>query len=622
MHNISLLLRRGRALLLALLAATLTLPALAQDAPPGRIGRIAWTSGDVYLNNPDTGELGAAPLNQPLTSGDIVATGPGTRAEIQIGAMTLRLDANSRIEFDRIDDDAVRVRLDDGSIIAKVPTEDIRRDFVLETQQGRFIPRETGIYRVDDNGDNNGGTTASTYFGSLRFEGRDFALDINAGESARIGRDGAGRPDYRMAQGVRDEFTQWSAARDQRQRASASSRYVSPEMTGAQDLDAYGDWSETPEYGAAWFPRAVAADWAPYRTGHWAWVAPWGWTWVGYEPWGFAPFHYGRWVRVRGAWAWIPGTFIARPVYAPALVGWVGTPGVSVSVSIGSAPPVGWFPLAPREVYVPLYRSTTVYVQRVNAPHVTHVHNLQAIVTRPHEVVRETRFAYRDEPRAMSVAPPDAFRHRRPDARIAPRPGDVRDFRERPVHAVTPVLEPRRAVEPDRRHRPDGRSQADAPLRNPGMTVETSPRREPEFRRGEERGKDRRHERHDEAARQVQPQLRTEPPQRAVQRVEPQPLAPAVREQHHPEIRRDPPPAVQRSEPVTPPPMVRQPPQERPREFQRPPEPRREEHVQPAPRIERPQPERREQRDEPRQRHEDRRERDRRPGDGEHRGSR
>ena len=77
-----------------------------------------------------------------------------------------------------------------------------------------------------------------------------------------------------MAQGSRDECTPWSAARDQRARTPAYARYVSPEMTGAQDLDAYGDWSETPEYGAVWVPRDIAADWAPYRTGHWAWKKP------------------------------------------------------------------------------------------------------------------------------------------------------------------------------------------------------------------------------------------------------------------------------------------------------------------------------------------------------------
>jgi len=452
MPPIPRLLQRGRALLFALLAALFACSTFAQDAPPGRIGRIAWISGDVFLNNPETGELGAAPLNQPLTSGDVVATGPGARAEIQIGSMTLRLDSGTRVEFDRIDDDQVRVLLNGGHIIAKLPTDDTRRDFQLETGHGRFLPRDTGIYRFDYDNGNTGGTA---YFGSVRFESRDTALDINAGESARIWTNNAGQLDYRMAQGVRDEFTQWSATRDPRQRSSVAANYVSPEMTGVQDLDAYGDWSETPDYGTVWIPRAVASDWAPYRTGHWTWVAPWGWTWVGHEPWGFAPFHYGRWARVHGAWAWVPGARIARPVYAPALVAWVGTPGGSVSISVGSSTPAGWFPLAPREVYVPFYRSSAHHVRFVNAPHVQHIRDIDRIVAHPHEVVRQTHFIHRDEPRAFTSAPPDVFRHRGPETRVTPRPADVRtEHHNQPVidRPLTRIPDTRRAPDTDRRH--------------------------------------------------------------------------------------------------------------------------------------------------------------------------
>src|SRR4029079_18322212 len=95
-----------------------------------------------------------------------------------------------------------------------------------------------------------------------------------------------------------------------------------------------------------WMPR-VRAEWVPYRYGHWAWVEPWGWTWIDDAPWGFAPFHYGRWAYVRGGWVWAPGVMVARPVYAPALVAFVGVGGASVA----------WFPLGPREVYVPAWRA-------------------------------------------------------------------------------------------------------------------------------------------------------------------------------------------------------------------------------------------------------------------------
>ena len=125
-------------------------------------------------------------------------------------------------------------------------------------------------------------------------------------------------------------------------------------MTGSQDLDTYGAWQTAPDYGPVWVPTGVAVGWAPYRYGHWVWMAPWGWTWVEDEPWGFAPFHYGRWVFVGGAWGWVPGPVGVRPVYAPALVAWVGgTPGFSFSVAIGGGGGIGWFPLGPREVFVP-----------------------------------------------------------------------------------------------------------------------------------------------------------------------------------------------------------------------------------------------------------------------------
>ena len=504
MLDLSALLRRGRALLLAAMAALVALPAFAQNDPPGRIGRIASISGDVYLSNPQTGELGAAPLNQPLTSGDIVSTAPGARAEIQIGAMTLRLDSGSRIVFDRIDDESVHVRLDDGRLIAKLPTDDTRRDFMLETPHARFRARDTGIYRFDqDHRD----TVATTYFGTLRADGQDAAIDIGSGEAAHLWADDTGRFAYRMTQGSSDEFTQWSAARDRHQRASATARYVSPEMTGVQDLDAWGDWSETPDYGAVWFPRAVAADWAPYREGRWAWVAPWGWTWVGSEPWGFAPFHYGRWVRIHDAWAWVPGNRVARPVFAPALVAWMGTSSGSFSVSIG-APPVRWFPLAPREVYVPYYRSSRTHVRHVNEPHVRDIRNLDDIVVRPHEVVRRTRFIHRDEPRAVSVAPVRGFREDRPE----PRMRDARREDDRPRQIEhrqrsPAVKEPPRPRTEERR--PSREARREAPTL---MRTESREAKEP---RTQVRREERRPERHEQRERREQRDDRHERKQRS-----------------------------------------------------------------------------------------------------------
>jgi len=143
---------------------------------------------------------------------------------------------------------------------------------------------------------------------------------------------------------------------------------VSRGVIGYEDLDDNGDWRETPDYGAVWVPRRVAAGWAPYRYGHWAWVEPWGWTWIDDAPWGFAPFHYGRWVYVGDGWAWVPGRIVARPVYAPALVVFVGGRNWSLAIAGGSG--IAWFPLAPDEPYVPAYRVSKTYIRNVNVTNV------------------------------------------------------------------------------------------------------------------------------------------------------------------------------------------------------------------------------------------------------------
>ena len=138
---------------------------------------------------------------------------------------------------------------------------------------------------------------------------------------------------------------------------------MSSEVTGYEDLDDHGDWLYASSYGHVWRPRYLAHDWAPYRFGRWAWISPWGWTWIDDARWGFAPFHYGRWVSLRNRWCWVPGPRHVRPVYAPALVGWTGNPPGGFS-AVGY--PVRWFPLAPNEVYVPSYQHTPRHARRVN----------------------------------------------------------------------------------------------------------------------------------------------------------------------------------------------------------------------------------------------------------------
>ena len=409
--------------------------------PPDRVARLSEASGKVWLFSPDASEWIAVERNRPLTTGDRIATDNGAHAELALGSTTLRLDAATELEIVLLDDNVFNVHLHSGSVAARLRQPQSVGEFSLETDEGRFRARSVGRYRFDRFDQSSDLTVDS---GQAVYEGRNSALPLGPGQHAQFWLDSAGVPQYNMIEPARDSFAAWNEERDRAEaRPVATSRYVSPEMTGAEDLDRYGAWEQTPEYGAIWTPRAVAVGWAPYSVGHWAYVRPWGWTWVDAAPWGFAPFHYGRWVHYRNRWCWAPGSYVARPVYAPALVGWIGGSHVNVSISIGggrSAPPVGWFPLAPREVYVPPYRYSPRYVRNINVTHVTNVTQITTIVNNTNGAADRRDFANRKFPHAVTVVPASVMTSRAPVAAEAARVRNdpqVRSPAPRSLHART-----------------------------------------------------------------------------------------------------------------------------------------------------------------------------------------
>lgn len=342
--------------------------AWATDDPPGRIGRVAVLEGQVWLREPGATEWSELNRNRPLTSGDRISTEQGARVEVQMGSSTLRLDDNSDLELNRLDDERIDLMLHNGRAALRVREPEVAAETSLRTADGTFVPRGPGFVRLDRDQRR---TLAAIFQGEWQFDGRDSSLALAAGQRAEFWVDPADRAThYSWAQASNDDFDRWVRLEDSRetQRLTQQQRYVSPEMTGANDLAQYGRWEQSPDYGAIWTPLQVQVDWAPYRFGHWAWVRPWGWTWVDDAAWGFAPFHYGRWVNWRGRWGWAPGQYVRRPVYAPAMVAWVGQGGVSVSVTVGQRPGgmVGWVPLAPREIYYPSYTTSATYVQNIN----------------------------------------------------------------------------------------------------------------------------------------------------------------------------------------------------------------------------------------------------------------
>ncbi len=385
--------------MLCLCAVLLCAPAMAQDDPPGRVGRIATLQGDVWVYEAEPGEWATALRNRPVTSGDRLSTAPGGAASVQIGSTTLYLGASSELAVLQLDDEAMRFRLEQGSLALRVRSSEAAAELMVANFEGRFVPLAVGLYRFDRLDER---SEAVVWRGEVQFESPDMAVVLHAGQRARFWQDGqplATRSIWLTP--LDDEFAQAVQREDQAEARSVAAPYVPPEMTGVDDLDRHGRWQQHPEYGAVWSPTVVAVGWAPYRFGQWVWLRPWGWTWVDDAPWGFAPFHYGRWFWWGGRWSWAPGPVVRRPVFAPALVVWTGGP--PLGVGIGGRPVVGWVPLAPREVYRPPYRTSPGHLQRLN-PH--------APLLQP----PPAGYGNRGVPGAVTVVPAQALRPRQPVA--------------------------------------------------------------------------------------------------------------------------------------------------------------------------------------------------------------
>ena len=344
--------------------------------PPARAARLQFMSGSVSVQPHGTEDWVAGSLNRPLTNSDNIWADKNSRAEISLGTGLVRLDSESSLTLTNVDQNTVQLQLHQGAMNLHVRRLYDGETYEVDTPNQAFTVSKPGDYRfdVDSNADK---TVITVWHGEGQSTGSGPAVRIREGQQARFA-DGTNTADAELHSAPSpDDFDQWARNRDDRFDHSASSRYVSPDVVGYEDLDEYGTWRETGEYGNVWVPSHVDVGWAPYRDGHWIWVDPWGWTWVDDEPWGYAPFHYGRWVYYNNYWGWAPGPIYVRPYYAPALVAWFGGPGWGVSVGFGGGwgGGYGWCPLGFGEPYLPWYGVSRGYFNRVNITN-THITNV------------------------------------------------------------------------------------------------------------------------------------------------------------------------------------------------------------------------------------------------------
>jgi len=335
--------------------------------PPARVGRLAFIEGVVSFRPAAAESWAAATPNRVVTTGDRLWVDSLGRAEVEVGPNAIRIGSRTELDVVHLDDDLLQLRVPQGTSNVRLKNLHVADVYELDAPNAALTLVQAGEYRLDVSSD--GDTTRVTVWsGRATVTASGSTFDVNARQVATVVGDSA--PVYDLVDaGAGDDFDRWALSRDQRMdHAPASSRYVSSDVAGTEDLDEYGHWEVEPDYGPVWFPTTVVIGWAPYRFGSWMWVDPWGWTWVDEAPWGWAPFHYGRWALVGGAWGWWPGPLLISyygPAYCPALVEFMGGFGWGPDY-FGIGGGIGWFPLGPREPYHPPYHFGPTYGHRIN----------------------------------------------------------------------------------------------------------------------------------------------------------------------------------------------------------------------------------------------------------------
>ena len=339
--------------LIGCMLGVLAVTSLAQPAPVDERTppRLSLVDGQVSFWRPGAQDWATAQINTPLAPGDeLYAASPGN-LEIQVGARAfVRTWANTQIGLASQEPDFLQFKVTSGIAAVDLRSIEPGHTVELDTPNAAFTLERAGFYRVEVSAERTAFITRRGGRATLIPAGGQSVVTNSSEEVVIEGPSGVQLASY--AAPPLDAWDQWNYARSEQLLDAVSARYVSPGTYGASDLDPYGNWRSVPDYGSVWVPTGVPAGWAPYSTGSWTLDPYYGWTWVDSAPWGWAPYHYGRWVFVNGFWAWAPGPVLARPVYAPALVAFFGTPGVRVGVDIGG-PRVGWVALGWGEPVVP-----------------------------------------------------------------------------------------------------------------------------------------------------------------------------------------------------------------------------------------------------------------------------
>jgi hypothetical protein len=312
-------------------------PARGEDYAVARTGAL---EGTVSLQAARGSAYEDMTVNMPVEPGDRVRSGDDGRAGFEMSdGSIVRIGFDTKIDFLAVPQfnsetpSTPAFRLWSGEAYFETPgAEAGGRPMEVDTPTGAIRLTEPGVYRVDL--DTDGNTRVSVFSGSAEVESPSGMATVSAGERTYVYSDQGPENPVAFDMNDEDDFARWNDRQDSLY-ASAGGAVEEPSDIPSDvqpyypELSRYGTWVYDDEYNCEVWRPDVTADWRPYWDGYWN-EEPWGPCWVSYEPWGWAPYHFGRWsFSASLGWCWIPGS-----VWAPAWVDWWVGPGY-----------LGWSPL-------------------------------------------------------------------------------------------------------------------------------------------------------------------------------------------------------------------------------------------------------------------------------------
>ena len=278
-----------------------------------RIVRLSMVRGDVQITRSGASDWEAGIPNMPIQQGFAIGTNNG-RAEIEFeSGAAMWVAENTVVQF-------TEMALSDGGRITRLTIAQGTASFQVKLSAGDVfevnapsfqvtVPNHSK-FREDTFRD---GASLSVYEGTASLKDGDSTEIVGTGKTFAMRGSAPGDAKLTPNPG-KDSWDSWVNDRagiilngaDQTQPYTNA-----PFSYGLNDLSSYGSWSDCAGYGYGWQPWGASAGWAPFYDGYFDYYNGLGWTWVSFEPWGWAPYHFGSWSYASscGGWMWMPGSF-------------------------------------------------------------------------------------------------------------------------------------------------------------------------------------------------------------------------------------------------------------------------------------------------------------------------